>query len=58
MEKFEKSKLEVMDSIPDEVKSRFGQQFFSNLLRCPYGVPPGAIRVKWFEMYEKVRRRI
>ena len=61
-EEFEKTKKEVLDSLPDEVKSKFGQQYFSKwakshlpcLVLSPYSVPPGSVRDMWFDMYEKV----
>ena len=61
-EEFEKKKQEVLDSLPQEVKSKFGQQFFSKwgksslpvLVLSPFNVPPGQVRDTWFDMYEKV----
>eukprot|EP00980_Cylindrotheca_fusiformis_P023811 scaffold11032_cov122-Cylindrotheca_fusiformis.AAC.12 len=65
-EEFEKKKQEVLDTLPAEVKARFGQQYFTkwgkNLLPClvmsPYSIPPGPARDEWFRMYEKVSGRI
>ncbi|CAJ1961073.1 unnamed protein product [Cylindrotheca closterium] len=64
-EKFEKRKQEVLDSLPGEVKSKFGQQFFAKwaksplpvLVLSPYNVPPGPVRDMWFDMYEKVKKQ-
>lgn len=63
MEAFEKEKKEILDSLPDEVKARFGQQYFSkwgkNILPCvvmsPFDIPPSLARDQWLKMYEKVR---
>jgi hypothetical protein len=60
---FEKEKKETLDSLPDEVKARFGEQYFSkwgkNILPCvvmsPFDIPPCLARDQWLKMYEKVR---
>jgi hypothetical protein len=64
MDAFEKEKEKILDSLPDEVKARFGQQYFSkwakNILPCvvmsPFEIPPSLARNLWLKMYEKVRR--
>mmetsp|Transcript_19636 Transcript_19636/g.48279 ORF Transcript_19636/g.48279 Transcript_19636/m.48279 type:complete len:822 (-) Transcript_19636:25-2490(-) len=64
-EDFEKTKQEVLDSLPEEVTSKFGQQFFSKwgksclplLVLSPYNVPPGPVRDMWFTMYDKVKKQ-
>jgi hypothetical protein len=59
---FEAEREEILSGVPDHVKERFGQIFYSQwanhtlpvLLLSPYSVPPGPVRHSWFDMFEKV----
>jgi hypothetical protein len=59
---FEKERDDILADVPDSVKDRFGQIFFTrwrgNFLPClalsPFSVSPGPVRDMWYEIYEKV----
>jgi hypothetical protein len=59
---FEAQCAEVLDEVPETVKQRFGQIFFSKwgkeilpvLVLSPFDAPPGPMREMWFDMQEKV----
>jgi hypothetical protein len=59
---FDQERDEILSSVPESLKSLFGQVGFAKwgktslpvLARSPYDVSPGAVRKIWFEMYEKV----
>ena len=60
---FEQEKEEILNSIPENYRNKFGQIGFTKWGKCllpililnPYDVPPGEVRGKWLTMYEKVR---
>ena len=58
---FEEARDEILVGVPDDVKARFGQIYFSKwgkfnlpvLVMSPYSVPPGEVRDTWLKMYYK-----
>jgi hypothetical protein len=61
---FDKDKINLLNSIPDDVKARFGQIYFTKwgtkvlpcLVLSPFSVPPGPVRLMFYKMYEKVSK--
>jgi hypothetical protein len=59
---FEQQKEEIMRTVPNAVKQRFGEIVFATfgsyigpvLVLNPYHVSPGPVRDQWFKMYAKV----
>lgn len=59
---FEKERDEILSEIPESIKARFGQVYFSKwsgntipvLVLNPFHVPPGPVRDTWYTMFEKV----
>ena len=64
--KFEEARDLILADVPDEVRGRFGEIFFTKwgkeTLPClamnPYSVPPGNVRDTWLDMYDKVRMKM
>lgn len=56
----------TLDEVPESVKERFGQIYFSKwskqtlpvLVMNPYSVPPGKVREMWVEMFNRVSELI
>ena len=61
-ELFEKERDEILKELPDSLKNRFGQIFFTKwskdtlpvLVMSPFSVAPGPVRNMWYDMFEKV----
>jgi hypothetical protein len=59
---FESRRDEILSCVPEEVKSRFGEIYFSNfgkfvgpvLVMNPYKVEPGPLREQWMTMFRNV----
>ena len=65
-EEFEETRDGILQSIPDDYKSMFGQIGFTKwnkvvipvLIMNPFHVPPGHFRETWLAMHEKVRSTV
>ena len=61
---FDEHKENVLNDIPEEIKSKFGQIMFSKwsdkylpvLVLSPFSIPPGKLRDMWYAMYNKVSK--
>ncbi len=59
---FERKRDEILSCVPEEVKARFGQIYFSSfgkfvgpvLIMNPYKVEPGPLRNQWITMFRNV----
>lgn len=59
---FERKRDEILSGVPEEVKSKFGEIYFSSfgkivgpvLIMSPYMVEPGPLRDQWLSMYHNV----
>jgi len=63
---FESRRDEVLSRVPEEVKSRFGEIYFSNfgkfvgpvLVMNPYKVEPGPLREQWLTMFRNCQKKM
>ncbi len=59
---FERKRDEILSGVPEHVKSKFGEIYFSSfgkmvgpvLIMSPYMVEPGPLRDQWLSMYRNV----
>ena len=59
---FDRQRDEILSCVPEEVKSRFGEIYFSTfgkfvgpvLILNPYKVEPGPLRNQWLSMFRNV----
>ena len=59
---FERRRDEILSCVPEEVKARFGEIYFSTfgkfvgpvLIMNPYKVAPGLLRDQWLTMFHNV----
>lgn len=59
---FERNRDDILSRVPDKVKARFGEIYFSTfgkftgpvLVMNPYSVAPGLLRENWFTMFNNV----